>query len=77
MATEQHERNYRGRIRKTVRNIHQAKEGGGMTRQKALIDYVQCPGCGDGNLSDNNGFITCDNCDFHDNMNEEKPSEQE
>jgi hypothetical protein len=33
-----------------------------------LINYVACPECGKGNLSNVEGIITCDNCGFTDKI---------
>jgi len=39
----------------------------GHTLSDTILDYVSCPECGEGNLSeDDDGCIVCDNCDFED-----------
>lgn len=45
--------------------------------ERPLIDYVACPGCGEGNLSDDDGIITCDNCDFTDDLNNQEDEDDE
>lgn len=47
-------------------------KGEGKTMSDTILDYVACPECGKGNLSESDdGCIVCDNCDFEDCLEDE------